>query len=88
MTKPCSAGGTVYTCELTAADGSKTLAVWDTAMSCVSGLCSTSAFSVPSGYSSYLDLANVSRTLKSGTLHIGAKPLLLLPRIRRADWKP
>ncbi len=58
MTKPCTAAGSVYSCELTRPDGSRTLAVWDAAMICVGGLCGHSTYTLPPGYDSYLDLAH------------------------------
>ena len=78
MTRPCSAARSVYTCELTQPDGAKTLAAWDTAQSCSQGSCSFSFFTVPAGYGSYADLANVRHNLRGNTVRIGAKPILLV----------
>ncbi len=78
MTRLCAAALTVYTCELTRPDGTKTLAVWDTSQTCTSGVCTYSKYAVPTGYSAYLDLANVRHTVQGHTVRIGAKPILLL----------
>ena len=78
MTKPCTAAGSIYSCELTRPDGSRTLAVWDAAMICVGGLCGHSIYTLPPGYDSYLDLAHNRRTVRGSTISIGAKPVLLL----------
>jgi hypothetical protein len=78
MTKPCTAVGSVYACQITTPDGTRTLAVWDAATSCVRGFCSRSVFRAPLGYSAYLDLAHVRHSLQSRTMWIGAKPVLLL----------
>jgi hypothetical protein len=80
MTRPCTASGSIYTCELKRPDGTKTLAVWDAAQSCASGSCAHSTYGVPGGYGLYLDLANVRHNLTGWTVRIGAKPILLLPR--------
>jgi hypothetical protein len=82
MTGPCTAAGSVYSCQLTRPDGSKTLAVWDASMSCVSGFCSRSIYYFPAGYSSYVDLANVRHNLRGRSMWIGAKPVLLLSSAR------
>jgi len=90
MTRPCTAAGTIYTCQLTRPDGTTTLAVWDAGMSCVSGFCSRSVYSVPSGYGSYLDLASTRHGIKGRSIWIGAKPVLLLSstRANRASVHP
>jgi hypothetical protein len=85
MTRLCTAVGSTYSCELTSPDGTRTLAVWDAAMSCVGGLCSRASYTAPKGYGSYLDLTNTRHELKSRSMWIGAKPVLLLPSAR-ANW--
>ncbi len=90
MTRPCTAAGSVYSCQLTRPDGTTTLAVWDAGMSCVSGFCSRSVYSVPSGYGSYLDLASTRHGIRGRSIWIGAKPVLLLSstRANRASVHP
>ena len=78
LTMPCAAEGSVYSCQITRPDGSRTLAVWDTSMSCLSGLCARSAYNFPASYSSYLDLNNVRHRIKGRSIWIGAKPVLLI----------
>jgi hypothetical protein len=78
MTRPCTAAGSIYSCQLTRPDGTTMLAVWDAAMSCVSGFCSRSAYAVPPGYGSYLDLTGARHNVRSRSIWIGAKPILLL----------
>jgi hypothetical protein len=82
MTRPCTAAVSIYSCQLTRPDGTRTLAVWDAGMSCVSGFCSRAVYTVPSGYGSYLDLANVRRNIRGRAIWIGAKPVLLLSSTR------
>jgi hypothetical protein len=90
MIRPCTVAGSTYACQLTRPDGTTTLAVWDAGMSCVSGFCGRSVYPVPSGYSSYLDLANVRHSFRGRTIWIGAKPVLLLssPHANRASAHP
>ena len=42
LTTPCSASGTVWTCELTLANGTAAEAIWDTSQICSDGTCTTS----------------------------------------------
>ncbi len=78
LTRPCSATGSVYSCQFTRPNGTRTLAVWDTSMSCLGGFCARSSYNFPPGYSSYVDLANVRHNLRGRSVWIGAKPVLLL----------
>jgi len=82
MTQPCTVARYVYTCQLTKSDGTRMLAVWHTGMFCEGGLCSHVSYAVPSGFNSYLDLANLRRTVKGRFVWIGAKPILLLASTR------
>jgi hypothetical protein len=67
----------VWSCAFT--NGSwKGLAVWDASQDCLNGTCGTSSFSVPAGYTQYLDLAgNETSSAAGSTIQIGAKPVLL-----------
>lgn len=78
LTRPCTADGSVYSCQITRPDGTRTLAVWDTSTSCMSGLCARSGYNPPASYSSYLDLKNVRHSIRGRSIWIGAKPVLLI----------
>ncbi|HEX3819773.1 MAG TPA: hypothetical protein VHW45_05555 [Candidatus Sulfotelmatobacter sp.] len=69
---PCSASGTVYTCNLD--DGQ---IVWDTAQSCSNGVCTTSNYTFPSSYAFQTDLTGKKMALSGKTVPIGYKPLFL-----------
>ena len=68
----------VWTCGVTKAGGTLTLAVWDTSQTCSGGVCTTSTYSYDPRYTQYFTVANgSSNTLSGGTIQIGAKPVLL-----------
>ena len=69
---PCSANGTVYTCNVD--DGQ---AVWDTAQSCSNGVCTTSNYTYPSQYAFETDLSGTKTQLSGSTVAIGYKPIFL-----------
>ncbi len=69
---PCTAKGTVYTCNL-----DNGIAVWDTSKTCSKGTCSTSKYTYPAGYTKWTDLGGVKSTLSGGTVGIGYKPIFL-----------
>ena len=78
LTKPCSSIGTVWTCSLTLANGNSTLVIWDTAQSCLSGICTSAVQSVSSTYANYQDLAGTNHPIGTlGTVSVGIKPILL-----------
>ena len=77
LSSPCLATGTVWQCAYTRPGGYKALAVWDTSQACNSGTCTTSKFSIPSGYDYFLDLTGVKNRTTGAILPIGIKPLLL-----------
>jgi hypothetical protein len=68
----CVANGTVYTCNLD--DGQ---IVWDTKQSCSEGVCTTSNYTYPAGYTFSHDLSGIRAALSSKTVRIGYKPILL-----------
>ena len=78
MNEPCSVTGSAYSCQLTTAQGTRMLALWDTAKFCTGGICERSVYQAPPGYSSYLDLSHTRHVLRGHTVWIGAKPILLL----------
>ena len=76
----CSASnGSVYTCAITRNNGAyQALAVWDSSQSCAVSPCTTSNYTVPSGYVNYIDLSPNKTLVSSGqTIAISAKPILL-----------
>jgi polysaccharide biosynthesis protein PslG len=77
LTTACTPVGTVWSCGF--GNGSwKGLAVWDASQDCLNGSCSTRNYTVPTGYSEYLDLTGTSTSTSAGsTIQIGAKPILL-----------
>jgi hypothetical protein len=79
LESPCSASGTVWSCDLQRADGTSARAIWDAAQSCSGGGCSTSSVAAPSGFAHYQDLAGGMHTISSATIPVGIKPILLLP---------
>jgi hypothetical protein len=77
LTSPCTATGTVWTCQLTGASGYVAEAIWDTSQSCSAGACSTSNMSVPSQFVKYRDLDGGTTAITGSTVPVGAKPILL-----------
>lgn len=66
----------VWTCGLTKPDGTQMLAVWDSSQSCSNGVCTTSQYTPDPLYITYLSLDG-SKSSITGTVAIGAKPILL-----------
>jgi hypothetical protein len=77
LSSPCVGTGTVWQCGYTRPGGYKALAVWDTSQTCNAGVCTTSNFTIPAGYTYVLDLTGVKTKTNGSTLKIGIKPLLL-----------
>lgn len=77
LSSPCTAVGTVWQCGYTRPGGYKALAVWDTSQTCNAGVCTTSSFTVPTGYYYSLDLNDVKTQITGSTCQIGSKPVLL-----------
>ncbi len=78
LSAACSVNGTVWTCGFTRSGGYQALAVWDTAQDCLNGACSTSSFTVPAGgYTLSRNLTGTETAITTGTVLIGAKPILL-----------
>jgi hypothetical protein len=77
LTNPCAASGTVWTCGFTSSGGVQELAVWDTSQSCSNGTCTTSSYTPSSTYTEFYDLAGDPPTPISGSVQIGAEPILL-----------
>jgi hypothetical protein len=78
LTGPCSATGSVWTCNFTKPGGVQEQAVWDASKTCVADLCTTSSYKPSSVYTQYTDLTgNVTSFAPGTTIQIGAKPILL-----------
>lgn len=71
--QPCTANGNIYSCVV----GSN-LIVWDTSQTCSNGVCTTSPYTPPFGYSKYVDITNTT-SLITGSMNLGIKPLMLEP---------
>ena len=70
---PCTAVGTVYTCQLDYGQ-----IVWDTSQSCSNGVCTYSNYTYPAKYTAYRDESSPSLySLTGTTVQIGYKPILL-----------
>lgn len=76
-TSQCTPNGTVWTCNFTSSGGVQEQAVWDTSQTCGNGSCTTSSYTPGSTYKEYYDLAGDPPTPISGTVQIGAEPILL-----------
>jgi hypothetical protein len=80
LSTACTAKGSVWSCGFTRTSpvGYLALAVWDAGKDCTSTSCPTSDYTVPVGYTQYLDLTGTSTSTSAGaTIQIGAKPILL-----------
>ncbi len=71
---PCTSSGNIYTCQV--AFGKQI--VWDTSQSCANGSCTTAPFTVPTGYTKYQDITGLRVPIKTTTINLGIKPLLLV----------
>lgn len=77
-TGPCSAQGSIYTCNYTRSGGYQALAVWDASQTCNAGNCTTSTFDVPSKYVQYIDTTGTTTSLNGATtVNISLRPILL-----------
>lgn len=77
LTTPCMNIGTVWTCSYTKPNGYQSMAVWDTSQTCSGGVCSSSSFKVPSGYTYWQDLDGNKNRISTTSIRIGLKPILL-----------
>jgi hypothetical protein len=75
--EPCSANGNVWSCVIAGPSGSESEAIWDASQTCKAGVCSTKNVSVPSKFTSYLDLAGEKHAIENDTVPVGLKPVLL-----------
>jgi len=74
---PCSATGTIWTCNFTRPGGIQEQAVWDSSKTCTTS-CTTSSYTPALVFTKYADLAgNLTPINPGSTIQIGAKPILL-----------
>jgi len=73
VSQPCTNTGNVFSCVI-----STKVAVWDTSQTCSNGVCTSSNYAAPAGYSHYVDLAGALHKV-SGQIALGVKPILLEP---------
>jgi hypothetical protein len=71
--QPCTNSGNIWSCPV----GSN-LIVWDTSQTCTSGICTTSDYTPPAGYTQSVDVTGASSLLQ-GTIALGVKPIMLEP---------
>lgn len=77
---PCTASGSIWTCNLTLSNGTKAQALWDASQSCTgttSPVCSTSQMTVGSQYLHYLDVNGNTTPITKNTVSLGAQPILI-----------
>lgn len=72
--QPCVSNSTQWSCAI----GTDTKAIWDTSQTCGSGSCTTINVSVPSQFTSYIDLSGAMRPVTNSVVPVGAKPILLV----------
>jgi polysaccharide biosynthesis protein PslG len=75
---PCSANGTVWTCNVQSSSGVMAEAIWDTSQTCSGGKCSSAPVSTPAQFNAYLDLAGNQAQLSGASAPVGLKPILLI----------
>lgn len=71
--QPCTASGNIWSCPI----GSN-LVVWDTSQTCSDGVCTTSQYTAPAGYTQYVDLTDTTHQI-NGQIALGVKPIMLEP---------
>ena len=71
--QPCTTSGNIWSCAV-----GTNLIVWDASQSCSAGVCTTSSYTSPAGYTKYVDLTAKSTKI-SGQIALGVKPIMLEP---------
>ena len=71
--QPCTTSGNYWLCAVGA-----NLIVWDSSQTCNNGVCTTSSYTPPPGYTQYVDLTAANHKI-NGTIAVGVKPLMLEP---------
>jgi len=77
LTAPCSANGTIWTCNLIGPNGYVGEAIWNTALSCSQGTCQTESYAVDKTYTQYRTLSGDTNAITDGKVPIGAKPIMV-----------
>jgi hypothetical protein len=70
---PCTSSGNIWSCPV-----SRNLIVWDISQTCSNGVCTTSSYTPPKGYSKYVDLTGTTANI-SGSIALGVKPIMMEP---------
>lgn len=79
LNKPCSANGTVWTCDLTLANGAAAQVIWDTSKTCSNGVCTSGDRSVSPKWTIYQDITGTDHSITvNGSVSVGIKPILLM----------
>lgn len=73
MPQPCTSSGNIWACAV-----GKNLIVWDASQSCSNGVCTTSEYTPPSGYTQFVDLTATDYKI-SGQIALGIKPIMMEP---------
>jgi len=77
LTQPCSAQGTVWTCNFSRPNGYLAQAVWDTSQTCSNGSCTSSSYKSPAGYINYSTIYGQTFPISGSNVPIGYQPILL-----------
>lgn len=72
---PCSATGTIWTCDFVRSNGYLAEAVWDTSQNCDD--CTTNQYPVSAPFLQYRDLSGVVTSISGTQVPIGPRPILL-----------
>jgi hypothetical protein len=75
LTQPCSASGTVWTCNFTRPNGYVAEAVWDTSKTCHQGICDAAPYPVGPPYVDYRTLDGSKVQIDGNTVPVGIKPI-------------
>jgi hypothetical protein len=79
LSAPCSASGSVWSCNYTRSGGYQAMVVWNASQSCSGGNCSTSNYPLPAAtqFTQYQDVLGTTHAISGGSVPIGAKPILI-----------
>ena len=74
FTGPCSVNGTLWSCQLTLANGNAAQILWNTSSSCSNSGCPEN---VSSTWTGYQDLSGADVTIVNNTVPVGVMPIML-----------
>lgn len=76
---PCTASGTVWSCNFTDGAGAAHLAIYDTAQLCTGATCPTSSVNVDASWTTFQDMtaASTPSNITGHAVSVGIKPLVL-----------